>query len=27
MAAGSVLLALVITVFVLLLQKLWETNE
>lgn len=27
MAAGSVLLALVITVFVLLLQKLWEINE
>lgn len=27
MATGSVLLALVITVFVLLLQKLWETNE
>lgn len=27
MAAGSVLLALVITGFVLLLQKLWETNE
>lgn len=27
MAAGSVLLALVIAVFVLLLQKLWETNE
>ena len=27
MAAGSVLLALVITVFVLQLQKLWETNE
>lgn len=27
MAAGSVLLAPVITVFVLLLQKLWETNE
>lgn len=27
MAAGSILLALVITVFVLLLQKLWETNE
>lgn len=27
MAEGSVLLALVITVFVLLLQKLWETNE
>ena len=27
MAAGSVLLALVIIVFVLLLQKLWETNE
>ena len=27
LAAGSVLLALVITVFVLLLQKLWETNE
>ena len=27
MAAGSVLLPLVITVFVLLLQKLWETNE
>lgn len=27
MAAGSVLLALVITVLVLLLQKLWETNE
>lgn len=27
MAAGSVLLALVITVFVLLLQNLWETNE
>ena len=27
MAAGSVLLALVLAVFVLLLQKLWETNE